>query len=330
MTIPINGTDFQQWHNIFDDQEKLKTRLECISGSKDKQKISYAFEYLIGLFFASALNLKYEDVNSTAGTQSQYWVKWSGNFNTMTPVPNGEADIISKCYGFDFIVECTMSTSAHQASQEFASTIRHYEDLTKNSKINAESYILLIAPNFHRDTFTHFKSSMYNGRISLLSCEDLGLISFYLDKYPFISHLQVKWLLSDMGKALHDATSLSDFTRAVKEQISKWDKDSSTNNYEKIIGVKSFKILEGLVSNGRKRVGASEVLRKLEQDPSVSSLLNLGNQQPLDNIERICRTLGLIHSLPVPHSDEPMFDVLEREDVRINNLMFLQSLGVLR
>lgn len=326
MTLPMSEINFRQWYNIFDDQEKLKTNLECISGSKDKQKKSYAFEYLIGLFFASALNLKYEDVVSSSG--AQYWVKWSGDFNSMTPVPNGEADIISKCYGFDFIAECTMTTNAHQASQEFASTIRHYEDLLDSSKIKPESYILLIAPNFHKDTFTLFKHSDYNGKISLLSCENLGLISSYLDKYPFISHLQVKWLLSDMGKALHEATSLSDFTRIVKEKISNWDKDSSTNNYEKIIGVKSFKVLEGLVSNGRKRVGASEVLRKLEQDPSVLPLLNFGNQQPLDNIERICRTLGLIHSVPVPHSDEPMFDVLEKEDVRINNLMFLKKLGV--
>jgi hypothetical protein len=326
LRLPTNEINFQQWHDIFDDQGKLKTTLECISGLKNKQKISYAFEYLVGLFFASALNLKYEDANSTSGTQ--YCVKWSGSFSTMDPVLNGEADIISKCYGFDFIAECTMSTGAHQASQEFASTIRHYKDLVDSSKIKPESYILLIAPNFHRDTFTHFKSSEYNGRISLLSCENLGLISSYLDKYPFISHLQVKWLLSDIGKALHDATSLSEFTNTVKDLISKWDRDTYTNNYEKIIGLKSFKVLEGLASNGRKRVGASEVLRKLEQDPSVSPLLNLGNQQPLDNIERICRTLGLIHSIPVPHSDEPMFDVLEREDVLVNNLKFLQKLGL--
>lgn len=230
------------------------------------------FEHLIAQVFACLLYLPlYTSDNDDANVSHR--VTWLGSIESIATAPPGP-DAVAYAYEYCMLIEATLKRGTTQWAQEFAPCIRHYEDFVEQEELNQEdTYLILIAPEFHPDTYRSIRQKDIEGfnfvllEISaLVKILDTSILAFT------IRHLDLRDLCHALQECCKHSSTIEDFLRRSDDSISRWQEEVLELEKTVFLGVKSYEAMRKI---GRKSVGVSEIFQKLRWHPTVKHYIRI-------------------------------------------------------
>lgn len=245
---------------------------------------SVYFEKLIVQAFASILNLPFYSTDNDDANQ-RHRATWLGGDAGPFAAPPGPDGVI-RAYDFQILIEPTLKEGANQWSQEFASCIRHGETYANQHGLTrSELYVILMAPKLHIDTLRSIRghpSSQLNAIpievSSVIDILDTSILAFSM------RHLELRKLFNQICECVDPSLSILEFHERSSDTISRWQKDVLRLEKGAFIGVKSY---EAMSKIGRKYIGTSEILTRLQTHPFVGKYLKrIGQRIQPSHIEK--------------------------------------------
>ena len=230
------------------------------------------FEHLIAQAFAHLLHLPfYTSDNDDANVIHR--VTWRGSIENISTAPRGP-DAVAYAYEYCVLIEATLKRGTTQWAQEFAQSVRRYEDFVSERGFDQEdTYLLLIAPGFHRDTYQSIRQKDIEGlNFVLLEVSALATILDTSILAFTIRHLDLRHLCHSLQECCKDSSTIRDFLRNSDDSISKWQEEVLKLEKKVFFGVKSYEAMRKI---GRKSVGMSEILQKLQRHPTVKHYVRI-------------------------------------------------------
>jgi hypothetical protein len=205
-------------------------------------------------------------------------VIWYGTVNenskTFSLSPSGP-DSICFAYGFCILIEATLRGNVRdQWRREFVESLKHYDDFIRdNNKEKRDVYLILVAPEFNKDTYAGFQQKAREGyNIVLLESSCIAKIG-EISKISFtVGHLDLRILFNKLVKKFRESTSFDKLKIEFSKSISEWGKDVFKNEKPVFFGLKAFEAMKKI---NRNVVGISEILLKLNRDNQFKSYMKV-------------------------------------------------------
>jgi len=227
-----------------------------------------AFEFLVASAFKHAFHLPFQ-TEITKDDKEKNRVIWHGwidkNSGKIHKSDSGQ-DATCFAYGFYILLESTLiGNSRRQWRREFMQAITHYENFLAHGNLSKEDvYTMLVAPDFHNDTYVGFKQKAVDGiNIMIMKAAELGKLSEICKKIRTLRHLDLRHLFKKMVTKLCESTSLAYFKKDISKCIAEWEEDLIRQEKTVYFGLKSY---EAMKKVGRDIVGASEIMSNLDKD----------------------------------------------------------------
>lgn len=235
-----------------------------------------AFEFLVGAAFHKIFYLPFQTKDTEDNTVKHRLI-WYGRFdkrnNRFYLSPSGP-DSVCFAYGFYILIECTLRGNvSNQWRREFVECLNHYDEFVSAGNLDrSEVYLTLIAPEFHRNTYTGFQQKAIEGyNILMLESSTLGRISSMCENVSTLRHLDLRHLVNSVVKKLRESGSLGSFKKDLNRCIADWEVDLLKQEKTVYFGLKSY---EAMKKVGRKIVGISDIMLTLERDRKFERYLN--------------------------------------------------------
>ncbi len=295
----------------------------------DRYKVSEqpaAFEFLAAIAFHRIFHLPLQ-LENIEDESVKHYVIWNGRFDKINrrfcPSPSGP-DSICYAYGFYVLIENTLRGNvANQWRKEFVESITHYDNfVTTRAVERRDVFLALIAPEFHKNTYTGFKQKAIEGyNILMLDSSTLAEISSICESITTLRHLDLLHLVRSMVKKFKESGSLASFRKDLNRCIADWELDLLRQEKTVYFGLKAYEAMKKI---GRNVVGISDIMLKLERDSAFERYLSiLGGGILADYIKEglIRERLARIVETPV----EDIFCVVNGTDFRARGLRLIES-----
>lgn len=227
-----------------------------------------AFEFLVAVAFHRIFHLPFQ-WSDTKDDKVKHRIIWYGCFDRINkrfyPSPYGP-DSICFAYRFYILIEGTLRGDVStQWRREFVESLNHYDEFVISRNLDrSEVYLALIAPEFHRNTYTGFKQKAIEGyNILLLESSTLAKVSNISENISTLRHLDLRHLVNNMVKKFRESTSLGSFRKDLNRCVADWEVELLKQEKTIYFGLKSY---EAMKKVGSKIVGVSEIMLKLERD----------------------------------------------------------------
>jgi hypothetical protein len=319
----IIGTDkaslianIRNHYKLSGNPEQLKARTSC------------AFELLISEWLAIVWQV---DLYDQTQEGKKLHVKWLGKRLKLSSSGNGTADSMGFFNGYQIVVEFTLETSAHQVSKEFSQSTRHYDQLVDNRTIDKDnSFLILISPEIHQDTFKHFKADNY--RCILLNQDHLRAITdkiVRMAEYHIpTSHFRLKELLITTARLLERSTRISEYNSAFEDAVNKWYEENLRDAYLEMIAVNSYSFLKDAYNSNRKLVGASEILKALTTIKKLQQFVKeVSKSISADDISSAVTRYHIAKVTELSYEYEPFFTPFNYLDIKFSYISFLNEIA---
>jgi len=285
-----------------------------------------AFEYLVASVFSQIFYLPFQS-KSNEDNNINHRVIWYGDVDkkrkTITKSPSGP-DSICFAYGFYILIESTLRGDvAEQWRREFVESLKHYDNFVKNVNPDKKDvYLVLVAPTFHKDTYTGFKQKANEGyNIILLEGSSLAKIG-EISKIAFtIRHLDLRQLFTDIVSVLRESTSFDRFKDHLNKSISEWREDVFKKERTIFFGLKSYEAMKKI---GRSIVGTSEILSNLYKDSKFNhyiKILGIGDLTPYVREGLLSERLARLVNTP----EEDFFCRVNNSDFKARGLRLIKA-----
>jgi len=234
---------------------------------------SVCFEKLASESYATILNLPFFSSDND-NPNLKYRVTWLGSDSAHVGAPSGRSDAIACAYGFHILIEPTLKTGSNQWSQEFAACVRHGEAYVAQEGISPdEVYVNLVAPVLHIDTLRSIRRGP-RSPIKVIPIE-VSMLTTILETSTLaftMRHLELRHLFNKIWDCVESSSSVSDFQKSSGDEILKWQKEVLRIEKGVFIGFKSYEAMKRI---GRKYIGTSEILYRLQKHPYVTHYLKI-------------------------------------------------------
>jgi len=227
-----------------------------------------AFEFLVTSAFARGFHLPFK-TRATDNGSIAHKVVWYGDVDykkkIFTPAPSGPDGACFSC-GYSLLIESTLRGNvSNQWRKEFIESLNHYDSfVSQHGAERNDVYLALVAPEFHRSTYTGFKQKASEGyNIIMLDCQNLSTICNICACVQTFRHLDLRYLLRRIIKKLRESGSLTSFRKDVRRYIDNWEVELLKQEQTVYFGLKSY---EAMKKAGRNIVGASDIMLKLHRD----------------------------------------------------------------
>lgn len=231
---------------------------------------SAAFELLVAAAFREVFHLPLQSADTTENDAAKHRVVWLGRVdktNKRLLCASSGADSICFGYGFNILIESTRRGNvAAQWRREFVECIRHHDDFVSAKNLSRQDvFLAIVAPEFHRDTYTGFKQKAAEGyNVLMVDCPSLVRLKRICDCVLTVRHLDLRHLMKGIVKKLRESVSLPNFMRDVRRHLDDWELDLLKQEQTVYFGLKSY---EAMKKAGRNIVGVSDIMLKLHRDP---------------------------------------------------------------
>jgi hypothetical protein len=251
---------------------RLRKYQKYLRSFPQNQRAIY-FEKLIAQVFAGILNLPlYARDNDDVNVRHR--VTWLGSDTGPSAAPPGRMDAVARAYKFHILIEPTMKTGSRQWSQEFAPCIRHGETYLEEQEVAPTNvYVILVLPSLHIDTLLSIRRHS-RSRIRVIPLEVANLLDLLNTSVLAFSmrHLELRRLFNKISECVGSSDSIQSFNECSSDLISRWQEEVLRLEKAVYIGVKSYETMKGI---GRKYIGTSEILSKLQKHPFVAQYLKM-------------------------------------------------------
>ena len=302
-----------------------------ISGSANntsKQDVSNGFEYLVSQWFSEIWQVNFID-SSVEGQGS--FVKWFGSVSNLSGAKSGDTDTLACFYGYKAIIESTLITNAHQSSKEYAPSVRHFDALVKQGVLGSDSYIILVSPEIHQDTFSHFKSD-HNHQCVLWTVKQLQLIYSKIKEIRAfrvtLTHFRLQELIIQSSRFLKTNNSFADYEAEFESFLKNWLKDTLKENFSVLLTMASYRFLRERYANGHKTIGATEVMTALQENrifqdyiSTIAKVISVSEIKQAIEAYRIAKMIELSYQL------EPLFTPFDLDDIEFEYRSFIRALS---
>lgn len=254
------------------------SNLANLRGYKDKYVDADqpgAFEFLVAVAFHRIFCLPLQ-TKDTEDDSIKHRVIWYGQHdkidNKIHKSPSGP-DCFCFAYGVYILIECTLrGNSSNQWRKEFVESLKHYDDYARASGIKKDDFFLaLVAPEFHKDTYTGFKQKVIEGyNIAMLDCASLAKISKTCESNTTFRHLDLRYLMKKIVSILKDSASLAAFRKDRNRWIAEWKIELLKQEKTVYFGLKSYEAMKRV---GRNTVGVSDIMLELQKDRKINTYL---------------------------------------------------------
>lgn len=285
-----------------------------------------AFEFLAAIAFHKIFHLPFQ-FQSIDDESVMYHVIWNGYFDNenekLCPSASGP-DSICYAYGFSILIENTLRGNvANQWRKEFVESISHYDNFVSTKAIEKNDvFLALIAPEFHKNTYTGFKQKAIEGyNILMIDSSTLAKISSICKSVTTLRHLDLLHLARSVVKMFEESGSLTSFRKDLNKCIEDWELDLLKQEKTVYFGLKAYETMKKI---GRNVVGASDILLKLERDRNFERYLKkLGGGDLTAYIKKglISERLALLVETPF----EDVFCVVNGSDFKARGLRLIES-----
>lgn len=301
---------------------KLRTYLDRYASSEQPA----AFEFLSAIAFHRIFYLPLQ-LKDTEDQSVKYYVIWNGNFDKknkkLCPSASGP-DSICYAYGFYVLIENTLRGNvANQWRKEFVESISHYDNFVSTRSVEKKDvFLALIAPDFHKNTYTGFKQKAIEGyNILMLDSSVLAKISGICNNITTLRHLDLVHLARCAVKKFAESASLASFRKDLSKSIENWELDLLKQEKTVYFGLKAYETMKKI---GRRVVGASDILLKLERDRNFERYLRkLGGGDLSVHIKKGLISERLARLVETPHED--VFCVVNGIDFKARGLRLIES-----
>jgi len=235
-----------------------------------------AFEYLVAGTISQIFFLPFQSKDNE-NNSVKHRVIWGGSINrrskTISKSPSGP-DAICFAYGFYVLIESTLRTGANQWRKEFVESLNHYDQFVTDEHVDKkDTFLIIIAPKIHKDTYTGFKQKACEGyNIIVLENSHLAKIGNCSGMISTIRHLDLRQLFTDLVKILRDSASFEQFRDNLNKTINKWQGDVLNREKTVFFGLKAY---EAMKKVGRNIVGTSDILLNLDKDRQFNYYLKI-------------------------------------------------------
>lgn len=250
---------------------RLKRYNQYLSNFPRNQRSIY-FEKLIAEAFAGILNLPFYSSNND-DANVRHRVTWYGSDIGPSAAPPGP-DAVARAYDFQILIEPTLKTGSNQWSQEFAACIRHGITYVNQQGLTpTEVYVTLVAPKLHIDTLRSIRQQP-RPQLNVIPIEVSSLIDILGTSILAFSmrHLELRNLFNQIRVCVDHSSSVRKFHESSRDEISRWRKDVLQLEKQAFIGVKSYEAMRRI---GRRHIGTSEILSRLQKHPFVTQYLKI-------------------------------------------------------
>lgn len=285
-----------------------------------------AFEFLVAAAFAQSLHLPFQ-YRDTEDSTVEHRVLWYGQYDkrnrTFSYSPAG-ADSICFAYGYYILIEATTRGNVgNQWRREFVECMTHYDNFISERNLEKRAvYLALVAPEFHRNTYTGFKQKAIEGNyILLLESATLARISKICKNIPTLRHLDLRQLLRDMVGELRNSGSLKGLRKGLSKCINDWEVNLLRQEKTVYFGLKGYEAMKRV---GRNTVGISEIMIEFQRDGKLEYCMRkLGGGDLADYVKKGLLTEKLARCVPGP--DEDLFRKVDGADFRARSLRVIRA-----
>lgn len=287
---------------------------------KSNPATAAAFEFIVAKAFSFLFKVPL--VTSPNG----YCIAWSGDVERFSCSASNGADIMCYLHGYHLWIEVTLSTNAHQASQEFSQALRHFDNAVSEGTIdNLEGFVILVAPVFHQDTFTQYHTIAQAGsrKVVLLSTRNLSKLLRLATQLSRLGinliHQDVTSIIIDLHKKLKDAQTLISYEQDVSYTIAALRVEIMKKKYHQFLSIQSYRVLTQLWKKGRRHVGANEINLELKQNGEVNSYCDdIGKVFGVLEVTHAIERSGIASIVENNIHPEPLFIRLPISDISMN------------
>lgn len=285
-----------------------------------------AFEFLVAGAFAQSLHLPFQS-RKTEDNTVEHRVLWYGHYdrkNKKFSYSPAGADSICFAYGYYVLIEATTRGNvANQWRREFVESITHYDNFISERNLEKRDvYLALVAPEFHRNTYTGFKQKTLEGNhILLLESATLARISKICKNVPTLLHLDLRKLLRDMVGELRNSGSLKGLRKGFSKCITDWEVNLLRQEKTVYFGLKGYEAMKRI---GRNTVGMSEIMIEFQRDGKLEYCLRkLDGGDLADYVKEGLLTERLARFVPGP--DDDLFRKVDGADFRARSLRVIRE-----
>ena len=227
-----------------------------------------ALEFLVAVAFHRIFHLPFQS-RDTEDESVKNRVIWYGGFDERSrrfePASAGP-DGICFAYRFYILIESTLRGNVStQWRREFVESLNHYDEFVRARNLErSEVYLALIAPEFHRSTYTGFKQKAVEGyNILMLESSTLAKVSNISENISTLRHLDLRYLVNNIVKKFRESTSLKSFKKDLNRCVADWEVELLKQEKTVYFGLKSY---EAMKKAGSNIVGVSDIMLRLERD----------------------------------------------------------------
>jgi hypothetical protein len=229
-----------------------------------REERSARFELMVAKSLACIFHLPFYTYD-TEKKDVTYRATWRGT-NEVTPKPACPGpDVIIYAHDFYLLAEMTLSRGAKQWRREFAQSIRHMEEFSKQNSLPRENiYSVLVAPEISHDTFTSARIKQIEGvNIIPLTLQNLAEILEVSSLVHWLRHVDIKMLFDEMSTKIQKTSDVSRFAMQLNSCITTWSNHILMSEKQFFLGLKAYQIFRKV---GRNIMTASEILVELKKD----------------------------------------------------------------
>jgi hypothetical protein len=256
----------------------------------------------------------------------KYRMLWNGRFDESTSVFQGSpSGVDSMCfaYGFCVLVENTLRGNVgNQWRHEFVESIDHYDAFVERDSLEKKDvYLLFVAPEFHRSTYTGFRQKAVEGYgVILLDSLCLWRWCNICQTLATYRHMDLRQLLKNMVETFRASSSLPSFRKDLKGCMANWETDLLKQEKTAYFGLKSY---EAMRAGGRRIVGPADIMLKLKRDKDFERYYKKlgGDLTQLIRDGLVSERLAKV----IPTPDEDLFCCVECCDFKARGLRLIRA-----
>jgi len=285
-----------------------------------------AFEFLVTSAFARGFHLPFK-TQTTDDCSIAHKVVWYGEVdyknNIFTLAPSGP-DGACFSYGYNLLIESTLRGDvSNQWRKEFIESLNHYDNFVTQHRVEQNDvYLALVAPEFHKSTYTGFKQKASEGyNIIMLECQNLSKICNICACVQTLRHLDLRCLFRMIISKLRESGSHANFRKDVRRYIDDWEIELLRQERTVFFGLKSY---EAMKKAGRNIVGASEIMLKLHRDAHFERCIRkLGGGNLAQYIREGLLKERLARIVEAPNED--LFCRVDGDDFKARGLRMIKA-----
>lgn len=268
--------------------------------------ISQAISHMFHLPFYNSDN---DDVNV------EHKVVWNGKDTTPPKCgPSDNSDTIVYARHYDFLIEITNLKNVNQWRREFGSAVRHYEEyITKPNNSKDSTYIFLICPKIHPDTYNSIRQRVNEGdKIIVFTFDNIKNILTVCNLIIGLRHIDLIILMDRLLRCIIENINIKKYETECADFINEWRKTLLKDDKLVFLGVKGYKVFK---EQDKKYMSASDILTELQTQSDVKNYFQIMDSPPVrKDVYDGMLTFGFAYESGIPRAD-PILSIASELDI---------------